>query len=270
MIIKNGKILIGEELVNKDIRIEGEIITEIADEIIGDNVIDVNGAWVLPSATDVHVHLREPGFEYKETVATGTLASAKGGVGTIMSMPNLRPCPDSVEHLKLQLDAIAKDAVVKVYPYAAVTVNEDGKELADLDALAPYVLAFTDDGKGVNNLELLRKAMQIAKDTGKVVASHAEAEGYGFGREAEIIAVEREIKMAEEIGCKYHFCHISTAEAYDFIRQAKERGVDVTVEVTPHHLLLNDGDIKDGNTKMNPPLRPISDMIATVQALLDG
>ena len=270
MILKNGKILIGEELVEKDIRIEGDTIVEIADEIDGDNVIYVNGCWVMPSATDVHVHLREPGFEYKETVATGTNAAAKGGVGTIMSMPNLRPCPDSVEHLKVQLDAIKKDASVKVYPYASVTVNEEGKELADLEALAPCVLAFTDDGKGVNNLNLLKQAMQIAKDNDKVVASHAEAEGYGFGREAEIIAVEREIKMAEEVGCKYHFCHISTMEAYEYIRQAKERGVDVTVEVTPHHLLLNDGDITDGNTKMNPPLRPMSDMIATVQALLDG
>lgn len=272
MLLKNGKILIGEELCSSDILIG----TDGTIEAIGENLIDsgevydLKGGFVIPSAVDVHVHLREPGCEYKETVKSGTLASAKGGVGTIMPMPNLNPCPDSVEHLKVQTDIIERDAVVKCYPFASVTVGEKGEELSDLNALAPLVKAFTDDGKGVNNLPLLRKAMEIAKANDLVIASHAEAENLGTSREAEIVAVKREIEMAKEIGVKYHFCHISTRDAYESIRKAKKEGYDITVEACPHHLILSDKDIKDGNTKMNPPLRPLDDMLATVEALLDG
>ena len=272
MLLKNGKILIGEELCSSDILIG----TDGTIEAIGENLIDsgevydLKGGFVIPSAVDVHVHLREPGYEYKETVKSGTLASSKGGVGTIMPMPNLNPCPDSVEHLKVQTDIIERDAVVKCYPFASVTVGEKGEELSDLKALAPLVKAFTDDGKGVNNLPILRKAMEIAKANDLVIASHAEAENLGTSREAEIVAVKREIEMAKEIGVKYHFCHISTRDAYEYIRKAKKEGYDITVEACPHHLILSDKDIKDGNTKMNPPLRPLDDMLATVEALLDG
>ena len=271
MILKNGLILIGDELENRDIAIdENGVIVDIAESIQGKDTIDLNGLWVMPSAVDVHVHLREPGYEYKETIASGTLAAAKGGVGTIMPMPNLNPCPDSIANLKVQEDIIERDAVVKCYPFASVTKGEMGVELSDLTELKDRVKAFTDDGKGVNNLELLRKAMMIAKEAGIVIASHAEAENLGTTPQAEIVAVEREIEMAKEIGVKYHFCHISTAEAYEYIRKAKQEGYDITVEACPHHLLLCDRAIKDGNTKMNPPLRSYEDMQATIDALLDG
>lgn len=272
MLLKNGKILIGEELCSSDILIGTDGTIEAIGENLTDKgeVYDLKGGFVIPSAVDVHVHLREPGYEYKETVKSGTLASAKGGVGTIMPMPNLSPCPDSVEHLKVQTEIIARDAVVKCYPFASVTVGEKGEELSDLNALAPLVKAFTDDGKGVNNLPLLRKAMEVAKANDLVIASHAEAENLGTSREAEIVAVKREIEMAKEVGVKYHFCHISTRDAYEYIRKAKKEGYDITVEACPHHLILSDKDIKDGNTKMNPPLRPLDDMLATVEALLDG
>ncbi|MBQ8177614.1 MAG: dihydroorotase [Clostridia bacterium] len=271
MILKNGLILIGGELVSRDIALDSDgVIVAIGENLSGTEYVDLSGLWVMPSAVDVHVHLREPGYDYKETVASGTLAAAKGGVGIIMPMPNLNPCPDSVANLKVQQDIIDRDAVVKCYPFASVTKGEMGAELSDLTELAPIVKAFTDDGKGVNNLELLRKAMEIAKQNGIVIASHAEAENLGTTPEAEIVAVGREIEMAKEVGVKYHFCHISTAKAYEYIRKAKAEGYDITVEACPHHLLLCDRDIKDGNTKMNPPLRSREDMLATVEALLDG
>ncbi len=271
MLLKNAKILIGERLEDCNILLENGVITAISSENFNDEEIyDLNGMLVIPSAVDVHVHLREPGFEYKETVLSGTLSAAKGGVGTIMPMPNLNPCPDSVEHLKVQTDIIARDAVVKCYPYASVTVGENGREIADLENLAPFVKAFTDDGKGVNNLDILEDAMKIAKKHGKIIASHAEAENLGTSRDAEIVAVKREIELVKKHGVKYHFCHISTREAYDAIREAKKEGLDVTVEACPHHLTMCESDITDGNTKMNPPLRPKDDMIATVEALLDG
>ena len=271
MILKNGLLLEGGQLQKRDIEIDASgTIVAISPCINGEEVVDVSGLWVIPSAVDVHVHLREPGFEYKETILSGTTASLKGGVGTIMPMPNLNPCPDSVEHLKVQTDLIERDALVKCYPFASVTVGEMGKEMSDLEELAPYVKAFTDDGKGVNNLEILEKAMKIAKKHGKVIASHAEAENLGTSREAEIVAVKREIELLKKTGVKYHFCHISTLDAYEAIREAKKEGYDVTVEACPHHLILSDENIKDGNTKMNPPLRPKKDMLATVEALLDG
>ena len=271
MILKNGLVLIGDELLQRDVSIDDNgVITNVAPSIYGENVIDVSGLWVMPSAVDVHVHLREPGYEYKETILSGTTSAVKGGVGTIMPMPNLNPCPDSVEHLKVQTDLIERSAVNKCYPFASVTVGEMGKEMSDLVALAPLVKAFTDDGKGVNDLGILERAMAVAKDNNIVIASHAEAENLGTSREAEIVAVRRETELAKKTGVKYHFCHISTADAYEIVRQAKKEGYDVTVEACPHHLLLCDENIKDGNTKMNPPLRPRSDMEATINALLDG
>ncbi len=271
MLLKNGKILIGDNLESRDILVENGVITAIEQNINATlDVYDLKGMLVIPSAVDVHVHLREPGFEYKETVLSGTRAAAKGGVGTIMPMPNLKPCPDSVLNLKVQTDIIERDAVVKCYPFGAVTVGENGERLADLEELAPLVKAFTDDGKGVNNLALLEEAMEIAKKHGKIIASHAEAENLGTSPEAEIVAVKREIELAKKHGVKYHFCHISTKEAYDAIRKAKKEGLDVTVEACPHHLTMSSLDITDGNTKMNPPLRSKEDMEATVTALLDG
>lgn len=270
--IKNGWLLINNELVKKDINIENGVIKKIEDELpsLGE-VIDAKNGFIMNGAIDVHVHLREPGFEYKETIATGTMAAAKGGVTTCLAMPNLNPCPDSLEHLLIERGLIDKDALVEVLPYGAVTVAQRGKELADLHNLKDCVVAFTDDGVGVNNIPLLVEAMKLAKDYGFVIASHAEDTVNGKLPEGEYKAVLREIELAKEIGCKYHFCHMSTKESFDAIRKAHLEGyTNITCEVAPHHLILNETMIKDGNYKMNPPLRSEENRIATIEALLDG
>lgn len=270
ILLKNAKIFINNEFVSRDVLIEGDKIAEIGTNICSaDKVYDVNGMWVIAGAVDVHAHLREPGFENKETVATGTLSAAKGGVTTIMPMPNLNPVPDSIEHLNVELNAL-KNSLVRAYPFGAVTVGENGKEMANIEELCSCVRALTDDGKCVNDLAILKNAMQIAKKYDKIIASHAEADGYKDGAE-EYVAVEREIALVRETGVKYHFCHMSTAKSFELIREAKKEGLDVTCEVCPHHLLLNIDDIQGRTSyKMNPPLRKESDRQATIQALLDG
>ncbi len=272
LLIKNGKIIENNQLVKKDILIENELIIKIADEIKCDaEIIDVSGCLVMPGAVDVHVHLREPGFEKKETIRTGTMAAAKGGVTTLMSMPNLNPCPDTLEHLNKQLDIIRRDAVVNVYPYGNVTINEEDKELADIENYKHLVTALSDDGKGVNNLKLLEEAMKIAKKYDLVIASHAEDNVYKLAPEGEYIAVRREIELAKKIGCKYHFCHLSTKESFAAVRKAHQEGfTNITCEVMPHHLVLNETMIKDANYKMNPPLRSEENRLETVKALFDG
>ncbi len=272
-ILFNARVLSDDgELIRADISVENGFITSLcAAEDATAEAYDLRGAFVMPGAVDVHAHLREPGFEYKETVLTGTRSAAKGGITALMAMPNLDPVPDSREHLKAETDIIARDAVVAVYPFGAVTVGERGKELADLEGLAPYVRAFSDDGRGVNDAALLKKAMLIAKKYGKIIASHAEKEGYGTSPEAEIYAVESELKLVRETGCKYHFCHLSTAKSWAMVRAAKRAGLDVTAEVTPHHLFLSERFApRECNFKMNPPLRSYEDMRATVTAVLDG
>jgi len=272
ILIKNGFIIENNQLVKKDILIEENYIKQIAESIDLDcEILDATGCLVMPGAVDVHVHLREPGFTHKETVKTGTLSAAKGGVTTIMAMPNLKPCPDSLEHLNQEIEIIKKDAVVNVYPYGTITINEEDKELANIEELAPYVHAVTDDGRGVNNLELLEQACELAKKYNLVVASHAEDNFYKFAREGEYVAVEREIEIAKKVGCKYHFCHMSVKESFDAIRKAQKEGyTNITCEVAPHHLVLNETMIKDANFKMNPPLRTENDRLETVKALLDG
>ena len=271
-LIKNGLIIEDNQLIKKDILIEDDLIVKIDDCIEKDCLtINADGCLVMPGAVDVHVHLREPGFEHKETVITGTTAAAKGGVTTIMSMPNLNPCPDCLESLRKQLDIIEKDAIVNVYPYGAVTVNQEDTVLANIEEYKDLVLAITDDGRGVNNLELLKKAMLIAKENNLVIASHAEDNVYKYSPEGEYVAVRREIELAKEIGCKYHFCHMSTKESFEAIRKAKQEGyTNITCEVAPHHLVMSDKDIKNANWKMNPPLRSEEDRLETIKALLDG
>lgn len=270
--IKNGLVLIEDKLVSKDICIENGVITKIEDnlESLGE-VIDVNGGFIMPGATDVHVHMRQPGFIHKETIYTASLAALKGGVTTCLAMPNLIPCPDSKEHLKEELEIIDKDALVHVYPYGAVTVGQRGLELADLEGIKDDVCAFTDDGVGVNNIELLEKAMKFAKENDMVIASHAEDMVNGKLPEGEYKAVIREIELAKKYGCKYHFCHMSTKESFEAIRKAHQEGFDnITCEVAPHHLILNETMIKDANWKMNPPLRSEENRLETIKALLDG
>lgn len=272
ILIKNGSIIANNELVKKDILINENLILKIDNIIDVDcETIDARGCIVMPGAIDVHVHLREPGFEHKETIKSGTMSAAKGGVTTVMAMPNLKPCPDSLEHLNYELELIKKDAVVNVYPYGTITVNEEDKKLSAIDEFHHLVTAITDDGRGVNNLELLEQAMKLAKKYNLTIASHAEDNYYKYAREGEYVAVYREIELAKKIGCKYHFCHMSVKESFDAIRKAQREGyTNITCEVAPHHLVLNEDMIKNANYKMNPPLRLESDRQATVEALIDG
>ncbi len=250
---------------------------------------DVSKYTALPGFCDVHVHFREPGFCYKETIKSGSQAAAAGGYTAVCTMPNLSPVPDSLEHLKLQLDAIEKDAVINVYPYASITVEQKGEKLSKLEQMADYAIAFSDDGRGVQSEEMMREAMQRAKKLDKMIVAHCEVNsllegGYihkgqyaeehghrGICSESEWKQIERDLRLAEEIGCRYHVCHISTKESVELIRKAKERGVDVTCETGPHYLVLDDSLLKeDGKYKMNPPLRSKEDGLALIEGIVDG
>ena len=249
----------------------------------------LDGLTVFPGFADVHVHLREPGFIYKETIKTGTMAAARGGYTHVLSMPNLNPTPDSVENLKLQLDAIEKDAVIKVTPFGTITVGEKGETLADMKGIAPDVCGFSDDGRGVQSQEMMAEAMKEAKRLDKIISAHCEDNSLlhggcihdgefaakngipGICSESEWGPIKRDIELVKEIGCKYHVCHISTKESVEIIRQAKAQGIDVTCETGPHYLTMCDMDIKDeGRFKMNPPIRSVEDRDALVQGLIDG
>lgn len=244
---------------------------------------------IVPGLCDVHVHFREPGFSYKETIASGSAAAAHGGYTAVCTMPNLDPVPDSAEHLQVQLDAIKRGAAIKVLPYGAITVGEKGEKLADMEAISDKVCAFSDDGKGVQNDEMMREAMTAAKRLGKIIAAHCEDNsllfgGYihdgeyarmhghrGISSASEYKQIERDLRLAEETGCAYHVCHISTKESVELIRQAKARGVDVTCETAPHYLVLCDEDMQeDGRFKMNPPLRSREDKKALIEGIKDG
>ena len=244
---------------------------------------------IVPGLCDVHVHFREPGFSYKETIASGSAAAAHGGYTAVCTMPNLDPVPDSAEHLQVQLDAIKRGAAIKVLPYGAITVGEKGEKLADMEAISDKVCAFSDDGKGVQNDEMMREAMTAAKRLGKIIAAHCEDNsllfgGYihdgeyarmhghrGISSASEYKQIERDLRLAEETGCAYHVCHISTKESVELIRQAKARGVDVTCETAPHYLVLCDEDMQeDGRFKMNPPLRSLEDKQALIEGIKDG
>lgn len=248
-----------------------------------------NNIYVFPAFCDVHVHFREPGFFYKETIKTGSLSAAKGGYTDVCTMPNLKPVPDSADNIKEQLKIIEKTAAIRVHPYAAITKGEMGKELVDFEALALYCIAFSDDGRGVQSEDMMRAAMLKAKELGKIIAAHCEdnslldggyihkgeyaaAHGHkGICSESEWRQIERDLKLAKETGCKYHVCHISTAESVELIRKAKAEGVDVTCETAPHYLVLSDKDLEeDGRFKMNPPLRDERDRLALIEGLIDG
>lgn len=272
ILIKNGSVIENNILVKKDILIENNLIKKIDKDINLDcEILDATGCLVMPGAVDVHVHLREPGFTKKETVKTGTMSSAKGGVTSIMSMPNLNPCPHNLENLNKQLEIIKQDAVVNVYPFASVTINEEDKEISKIDEVVNVAYGLSDDGRGVNSLDILEEAMKLAKKYNFTIASHAEDNYYKYAREGEYVAVLREIELAKKIGCKYHFCHMSVKESFDAIKKAQDEGyTNITCEVAPHHLVLNKEMIKDANYKMNPPLRDESDRLATIEALLNG
>lgn len=271
ILIKNGRVIDNNTLVKKDILIDNDVIIDINDHIDCDcDIIDAKNNLVIPGGIDVHVHFREPGFAHKETIKTGSKSAAKGGITTVMPMPNLNPVPDNLEHLEKELEIIKRDAIVNCYPYASVTVNEEDKVISDIDSLYSRVLAITDDGRGVNNLDILENACRLAKKYNLVIASHAEDNVYKYAPQGEYIAVRREIEIAKRVGCKYHFCHMSTKESFEAIRLAQKEGYPITCEVAPHHLILNEDMIKDANWKMNPPLRSEENRIETIKALLDG
>lgn len=256
--------------------------------IAGDE-LDISSFVVLPGFVDVHVHLREPGFSYKETISSGTLAAAHGGYSRVCAMPNLDPAPDSLQTLAPQLERIRTDAVIDVTPYGAITAHRGGRELADMEQLAPYVAGFSDDGSGVQDADVMRAAMRKAASLGKLIAAHCEdntllhggyihdgayarAHGHrGICAESEWGQIARDVKLAEETGCAYHVCHVSTKESVEVIRAAKRRGVDVTCETAPHYLAFTQDDLQeDGRFKMNPPLRDQADRDALIEGLLDG
>lgn len=271
ILIKNGRVIDNNTLVKKDILIDNDVIIDINDHIDCDcDIIDAKNNLVIPGGIDVHVHFREPGFTHKETIKTGTKSAAKGGITTVMPMPNLNPVPDNLEHLEKELEIIKRDAIVNCYPYASVTINEEDKVISDIDSFYSKVLAITDDGRGVNNLDILEDACRLAKKYNLVIASHAEDNVYKYAPQGEYIAVRREIEIAKRVGCKYHFCHMSTKESFEAIRLAQKEGYPITCEVAPHHLILNEDMIKDANWKMNPPLRSEENRIETIKALLDG
>jgi len=253
------------------------------------SVTDFSGFTMLPGLCDVHVHFREPGFSYKETVRSGSRAAARGGFTTVFTMPNLNPVSDSAEHLKLQTDIISRDACIRVLPYGAISVEQKGEALSDLEALAPNVVAFSDDGHGVQSDSLMREAMVRAKHLGKIIVAHCEDNsllhgGYihdgayaavhghkGISSESEWRQVERDLRLVKETGCAYHVCHVSTKESVALIRQAKRDGLDVTCETAPHYLTLTEEDLQeDGRYKMNPPIRTAADRDALIEGVLDG
>ena len=253
-------------------------------------LLSQNSSYVVfPGFCDVHVHFREPGFSYKETVESGSRAAARGGYTAVCTMPNLNPVPDSREHLQKQLSIIETDACIHVYPYGAITVGQKGQTLADLEGMAENVIAFSDDGKGVQSDEMMRTAMLRAKALGKMIVAHCEVEsllrgGYihdgqyarthghkGICSESEYAQIERDLRLVEETGVAYHICHVSAKESVELIRQAKARGVNVTAETGPHYLVMDDSYLQeDGRFKMNPPLRGKEDRKALIEGILDG
>lgn len=291
-LLKNAAVFFCKELKKRDIAIEDGVVLSIADSISEDGfdyVIDYSNKVIVPGLVDVHVHLREPGFSYKETIRTGSEAGARGGFTALCAMPNLNPVPDSVTHLQEELDIIKNTAVIPVYPYGSITVAQKGEKLSDFAGMAKDVIAFSDDGVGVQADEMMRAAMQAAKKYGKMIVAHAEDDtqlsgGYihegtyakthghkGISSASEWMQVKRDIGLVRETGAAYHVCHVSTKESVALIRAAKEEGLPVTCETAPHYLLLDDSLLEeDGRFRMNPPIRDKEDRDALIAGIKDG
>ena len=291
ILFPNATVFTGNSVKKCDMQFDGASISVFEGDVtslsaFSSIIPDVN---IFPGFLDVHVHLREPGFSYKETIFSGTRAAARGGYTSVCSMPNLNPVPDSRENLQAQLDIIEKDACISVYPYGAITVGEMGEELSDLSGMAERVIGFSDDGRGVQNEDMMRKAMTRAKALGKIIVAHCEdnsllrggyihdgeyarAHGHrGICSESEWRQIERDLRLVKETGCSYHICHVSTKESVELIRRAKAEGVNVTAETAPHYILLDDSNMEeDGRFKMNPPLRSPEDREAMLRGVLDG
>ncbi len=268
---------------------DGASISVFKGEVFPASYSIIDNTVILPGFCDVHVHLREPGFSYKETVASGSYAAARGGYTAVCTMPNLSPTPDSVEHLGEQLDIIRRDAKIAVLPFGTITVGERGEELSDLEGMADSVIGYSDDGRGVQSEDMMRAAMKKCAALGKIISAHCEdnsllrggyihdgeyarAHGHrGICSESEYAPIVRDIELVRESGCKYHVCHISAKESVEAIRAAKARGIDITCETGPHYLTMNDSMLEeDGRFKMNPPIRGEEDRAALVAGLLDG
>ena len=291
-LLTGGSVFRNGRFERLDVAIDQGRIVSVSPSLSRDGfcVIELHDRFLVPGFTDVHVHLREPGFSYKETIASGTAAAAAGGYTAVCAMPNLKPVPDCAETLQPELEAIARDAVIHVYPYGAITRGEQGQELADLSAMAPDTVGFSDDGKGVQSPEQMRRAMELAKALDKPIVAHCEDESLlqkgwcihdgayarahgltGNASESEWRQVERDLHLVEETGCRYHVCHISTKESVALIRQAKAQGLPVTCETGPHYLTLCDEELRDeGGFRMNPPIRSAADREDLVAGLLDG
>lgn len=291
ILCKGATCFLDNKLQKADILIENGNIVSVdgALDVSDCEVFDCSGKYIFPGFVDVHVHFREPGFSYKETIRTGSMAAAHGGYTAVCTMPNLSPAPDTLDHLQAQLDLIDRDAVIRVYPYGTITKGEKGEELSDMKALADRVIAFSDDGRGVQRDEIMEKAMMCAKRLDKIIAAHCEVNellrgGYihdgryaalhghkGICSESEWRQIERDIALCKKTGVRYHVCHISTKESVALIRKAKADGVNITCETAPHYLVLDDMQLKeDGRFKMNPPVRSKQDGFVLIEGLLDG
>ena len=272
-IYQNASVITEQGIIRADIVTEDGRICAIAKDpaiLPEDEVIPCDNFFVTPGLIDVHVHFREPGFEYKETIKTGAEAAIHGGYQAVCPMPNLSPAPFTPENLEIELKAINDVEGIDIVPYGRIT--KDGEELADMEELAPYVCAFSDDGKGVQGKVDMRVAMREAKELGKLIVAHCEDEHYDtYDPRSEYLQVMRDIELAEETGAGYHVCHVSTKESVRAIREAKARGVDVTCETAPHYLVFNNEDLpREGKYKMNPPIRTEADRQALLEGIMDG
>lgn len=287
--LNNALMFDKNEFLQKDISITVSSHKDLLPLFSFNDIIEFNNCVIFPGFVDVHVHLREPGFSYKETVKTGTMAAAHGGYTAVCSMPNLNPAPDCEENLSLQLKKISEDALIKVLPYGTITKGQMGERLSDMEGISQKVIAFSDDGRGVQTDSLMKEAMLKAKSLDKMIVAHCEVNsllkgGYihdgeyarlhnhkGICSESEWEQIARDIQLVKETGCKYHVCHISTKESVDIIRKAKAEGVDITCETGPHYLVMNDMDLQeDGRFKMNPPIRSEEDRLALIEGIQDG
>ena len=287
-LLKNAKIYENGAMITKDMLLDGADLFAFSSSVSHD-IETIENCVIFPGFCDVHVHLREPGFSYKETMETGTLAAARGGYTAVFAMPNLKPTPDSPENLAVELEAIKRGAKIRVYPYGTISVGERGEELSDLEGIADNVIAFSDDGRGVQSEDMMLEAMERAKKLGKIIVAHCEDNSLLFGgyihdgeyakthghkgicSASEYAPIERDIELLKKCGASYHVCHVSAKESVEAIRRAKAAGVDITAETAPHYLTLDDSCLEeDGRFKMNPPIRAKDDKEALIEGILDG
>ena len=288
-LFKNANVYANGEFKKQTMLLDGASLSVFMGDVSTVDAPTFDNIAIFPGFCDVHVHFREPGFSYKETIATGSHAAAHGGYTAVCTMPNLSPTPDSPENLKLQTDIIERDARIAVFPYGTITKGQMGEELSDMEGMKEKAIAFSDDGKGVQTDEMMLAAMKKAHSLGKMIVAHCEDNsllrgGYihdgeyaarhghrGICSESEFGQIARDLELVKQVGCKYHVCHVSAKESVDVIREAKRQGIDVTCETAPHYLTMTDLDLEeDGRFKMNPPIRGERDRLALIEGLKDG